>query len=329
MIARLLTLWKSIARWQPVILLAAIGLVIYAYWHTPSYEKFYSQGLKYLVLKQYDRAGTEFMKAISEGQEDGGEAARARMRDAYLLAGEINDLHLGRYARAVELYHEASVAFAHDTLSLIALKRSSEIFRDKLGNAKKAIETDKEIIREFPQTPEAVAAKLRIVKTLLDARDYEQAVVEGQAFLARPPKGSEAHLFMLLGDALASLERYEDAAGMYGRIVGEFPKSDYAKLARFEYGNCLVRLGRLEEALKVFTQVLETYPNPDVVRLRIAETHSRIERAKHPKLDSDVSWLDAKGFKRSGQRQKDAGKNYRTDQAKPALEQPPIGAFSE
>lgn len=310
---RLAAIWHHLGHYRPLLLVGVLGLVLYLYLHTPSYEKFYGRGLTFLVQKQYDRAATEFLKAISEAQEDPSEAARLRLRDAYLLTGEIYDLHLGRYARAVEVYREAALAFRREPVALLALKRAADIYLDKLGNPTKAIELMKDILTDFPASPEAHAAPARILKIYLETHDYEQATIEGRAFLAKAPAADAPGLLMRIGDAYASLERWEEARLAYTRLSREFPKSDLAKLARFEEGNAWVRLGKPADALAVFEDVLQTYPNPDVVRLRIRELKARLAKpAAEAKPLPDKDWGEhgARAYKRHAPRANE--KRYRT-----------------
>jgi len=270
-------------RWWPFLLLLAAGLVYYFFFRTPAYEKYYQKGIQLYSVGQYEKASVEFLKAISEGQEEDVPGATQRVADAYLMAGEIFDLRLGRFNRAVEVYEEFAKDYPTQPKVITARIRQAEIYLEKLNDPRQTVNIYENLIQQWPRNPEVVPLKRKILETYMNMHEFDQAVVEGKTFLEQAEdKRGDVAIRQIVADSLAYLERWDDALLEYKRVVNDFPDSYYAKLAHFEMGNCLVRLNRLEEAMRTYEQALTSYPNPDVVRQRIQKLEQRIKQENKP-----------------------------------------------
>ena len=227
------------SRWMPVVLLVLVAAGAYHLFHVPSYVKYYRRGLNYYAEKEYDRAGTEFLKAASEAREEGGLEAAEIHLNSNMMAGDIHNLHLGRCKRAVEIYNDIIEEFPREPEAAEALWRIGRIYQDRLHRPRQAVRIYKRLIEEWPDHPAARSGPKAVLDIYMSIRDLEQVIIEGRHFLDEDPKrpGAAAIRF-LMGDAQAMFARWEKAVGEYERAERDYPGSYHAKLARFEIGNC-------------------------------------------------------------------------------------------
>ncbi|RJO70553.1 MAG: hypothetical protein C4523_05020, partial [Myxococcales bacterium] len=243
----------DLTRWLPILILAGLAVIAYALFTESSYEKFYKKGLDYYRAGKYERASTEFLKAISEAQEGTSAKARQVLVDSYLLNGEVLDLTLGRYRQAIANYQELADLYPNDPGSRTALLRLAQIQSDKLNQPIEAIRAYKQLIERWPSAPETQPLRRRILESYVAAHEFEQTVVEGRQFLAEQPQAAWApEALFLVADALTYQEKWAEAVQGYVRIRDQFPQSPQARLALFEIGNCQLKLERFAEALQTY-----------------------------------------------------------------------------
>jgi outer membrane protein assembly factor BamD len=205
-------------------------------------KKKYDQGRKYLnyVFETYpnETIGREALLLVADSyfQQKSASAyteARYRYRD-----------YLNRYPGAPNRdYARYQFAFCYD-------KEHETPDRDQTAT-KEAIEQYRALIREFPDSGYAGAARERIrrLSDLLAEHDFGVGYFylrkgSTAAALSRfiqveqryPDFGAKDKLYYYQGVALDRLGRKDEAAGYFGRVVEEFPQSDYAKKSRAEVG---------------------------------------------------------------------------------------------
>lgn len=272
-------MWMSrILRILLVLVIIGAGFHVF---YSPSREKFYKKGIAFYNKGEFERAQTEFMKAISEAQEVDSVESRSLMLDAYLLAGEILDLRLGRTKRAVALYEEMIKLPSSQPKRVDASLRLASIYRDKLFEPEKAIGIYKKLIDSHPHDPRTVNFPKLILEIYMTLHEFEQVISDGEAYLNKDPEQEDAAAIrFMIADANVYLEQYRRALDHYSEVEREYPGSYHARLARFEMGNCLLKLGLHDQALQAYEQALVGYPNPSVVQLRIKETKQRMAQAE-------------------------------------------------
>lgn len=258
-------------------ILALIAFIGYQLFHVPGSRKFYDRGLEYYSKADYKRAGTEFLKAISEAREDGSPEARELLFDAYFLTGEIFDLRLNRHKRAVETYEEALRSSPPGEKIIEFNTRIADIAKEKLNDPRKALAIYRYLLERWPRHPRAGLFHLRLLEAYIALNEVEQAASEGKVFLQRNAKDPyAAAIRFLVADSLAFQEKWAEAKQNYLMTEREYPDSYHARLARFELGNCLLNEKRYADAAKAFEEAIADYPNPKVVRLRIREARKRL-----------------------------------------------------
>lgn len=205
-------------------------------------RKKYDEGRKYLnyVFETYpnETVGREALLMVADSyfQQKTTEAyteARYRYRD-----------YLNRYPGATNRdYARYQFAYCYD-------KEHERPDRDQTAT-REAIEQYRALIREFPDSGYAGAARERIrrLTDLLAEHDFGVGYFylrkgSTAAALSRfiqveqryPDYGSRDKLYYYQAVALERLGRTGEAVTYYGRIVEEFPQSDYAKRAKAKIG---------------------------------------------------------------------------------------------
>ena len=206
-------------------------------------KKKYEQGRKYLsfVFETYpnDPLGREALLMVAdsffkEGGTTGYTEARFRYRD-----------YLNRYPGASRRdYARYQFAFCYD-------KEHETPDRDQTST-REALEQYRVLIREFPDTGYAGAARDRIRKLtdLLAEHEFQVGYFYYRkgatgAALGRftavevryPDYGAKARLFYYEAGALRRLGRPEEADGYLARLLEEYPDGEWAKKARKELKN--------------------------------------------------------------------------------------------
>ncbi len=264
-------------RWLLLILVLVSVGAFYLFLYKPSYQKFYDRGIKRYAEQEYERAATEFLKAISEAEESEAQQAREVLIDASMMTAEIYNLRLGKLQEAIQQYEEVAKNFPHHRKAVLALDEIASIYLNKLDDPRKGIETLVQLVNRVPKPDHVMRYKQRILQAYLSLHEFEQAAIEGLDWLKQEPNApGNGRLLFLVADALGYQAKWQQAIELYKRIENEYPNAPEAKLVHFEIGNCYLKLKRYDEATKAFEKALETYPNADVVRLRIQETKGRL-----------------------------------------------------
>jgi outer membrane protein assembly factor BamD len=205
-------------------------------------KKKYDEGRKYLnyVFETYpnEAMGREALLMVADSYFQQKTAAsyteaRYRYRD-----------YLNRYPGATNRdYARYQFAFCYD-------KEHEKPDRDQTAT-REAIEQYRALIREFPDSGYAGAARERIrrLTDLLAEHDFGVGYFylrkgSTAAALSRfiqveqrfPDYGSRDKLYYYQGTALERLGRKEEAVSYFEKVVEEFPQSEYAKKARSKIG---------------------------------------------------------------------------------------------
>jgi outer membrane protein assembly factor BamD len=201
-------------------------------------KKKWEQGRKYLsyVFETYpnDAVGRDALLLVADSYvKQGGAAAYTEARYRY------RD-YLNRYPDAPRRdYARYQFAYCSD-------KEHGKPDRDQ-SPTREAIQQYQSLIREYPDSPFAGAARERMRQLVDSLAEHEFAV--GYFYMRKGSLGSAMgrfsgleerypdfagrdKLFYYEGKTLTRLGREDEAARYYSRILEEYPKSDYAKRAR-------------------------------------------------------------------------------------------------
>jgi TolA-binding protein len=150
------------------------------------------------------------------------------------------------------------------SLRLKALTRAAQITDTQLGeaHANEALAWYRQIIKDFPTTPEAFDAGVRVAEILhlhfsddLHSEQQLRAVVD-----AFPRQPGVERLLLRAARSAAEGQRYEDAKADATRLLKQYGKSEMAGEAQSLLGEVLHLEGRHAEAAQAYEQVAVRWP---------------------------------------------------------------------
>jgi tetratricopeptide (TPR) repeat protein len=157
--------------------------------------------------------------------------------------------------------------------------RLGECYRglNRIPDAERAFRT---VYTKFPQSPYRLRAGYKRATLFVDTGQFEAAVeLFDRVLKDKPPAEIEAAALFFKADALARMERIEDAAGLLRRVVDRHAGDRYHAYALLKLGQIeAVNRGRPAKALPLFEQAIEA-AGTDRVRaealFQAAEVHFR------------------------------------------------------
>lgn len=211
-----------------------------------------------------------------------------------------------------------------------ALRGAADVYAFELGDARRAVEVYRELIRLCPEAPETLEGRVHLAELLRHHfRDLRGAIAELTAALARnPPASAElsyqvAEMYFELQDyeqcelesarltqkfqtsafvpdalflraqALSMMDgRKAEAQRVFGELLERFPDSKLKPHALFELGRLKADAGEPERAIEVWVEALKTHPSPTVVQDAIARVRSRLRATTPSKVGDAVSAFD-------------------------------------
>lgn len=219
---------------------------------------------------------------------------------------------LGEYKRAVDLLGADSSPEAQ-VLKARVLRSAADTYFYEQKKVREAAVVYRKLIEECPEAPETLDARIILAELLrAQLRDLRGAidVLEG-AIQRNPPQVAELHyqkakLYFELGDypqaeleagklvqryttsawlddalflrgqALAQLERREEAMKAFAELAERLPDSELAPHATFERGRLRMEKGENERAIELWVETLEDHPDPNMVQMAIARLRRRM-----------------------------------------------------
>ncbi|MBJ93170.1 MAG: hypothetical protein CMP23_01705 [Rickettsiales bacterium] len=197
-----------------------------------------------------------------------------------------------------------------------AAYRAAVIYRDALGDSRRAEKAFEECNRRYPMDSWGYSCLVELGDLRRDARRFRAAISSYRAALEQRPRGSLAEhslfhsgrCYLALGEfeqarvewqelgrefpasALlpeVSLERarsfdlqgrYRDALEAYQATLEDHPGGLEEVLAAYGVAESYEQMGMLKEAELAFRSVLERHPNRQAVELKLSSLESRMER---------------------------------------------------
>jgi outer membrane protein assembly factor BamD len=210
---------------------------------------------KALIAKQKYEEGRKYLNHVFETypNETMGREALLLVADSYFKQKKAKDYTEARYRYRDYLNRYPGVPgrdYARYQFALCYDKEHEKPDRDQTAT-REAIEQYRALIREFPDSGYAGAGRERIrqLSDLLAEHDFGvgffylrkgatvAALTRFTALEQRyPDYGAKDKLFFYEATALQRLGRQDEAMRYYGRIIEEFPNSEFARKARSRTG---------------------------------------------------------------------------------------------
>jgi Tfp pilus assembly protein PilF len=211
-------------------------------------EGYYTRGVSYLEVKDYEKAMVEFQRSIKTD---------SKYKMSYYALGVVNDM-LGKYGEAEKFYEEAidldsEFAEAHNALGVIYFKQQK--YKEALKSFQRALAnklyptphvpylnmgdlfmTQKEYakaVEAYRESKRLVNQDITVYKlgmALIAAGNVQEAVSELREGVALSPQNADMRLAL----ALAHLKNGEKKAAVdqFKKVVELAPKTDAARTAQ-------------------------------------------------------------------------------------------------
>jgi TolA-binding protein len=139
------------------------------------------------------------------------------------------------------------------------------------NDAAKAAETYEELLREFPKSAKAGAARVELPELLFAEKRYQQAAELLVAAVNDPslePRLKSVALFRL-GYTYARLNDPAKAAATFDAFAREFPRDSQVAGAISEAGDAYAKLNQLDEAKRHQARVLKEFPRTPAAKVAL------------------------------------------------------------
>ncbi len=192
------------------------------------------------------------------------------------LARRVERLEAGRAASAAGGPGSAAATPREvPSLTVVKLKPKSDP-APKLSVSVPVVEPEADVVSEIleapPSGPSRSQSGSRAADPSLDAEfgeglaalrtgNVSGGIARLQRFAAQNPRHPKAdNALYFAGVGLMAQSDFEEAAGIFERLLSSYPASDEAQAAMLKLAECRVRMKNSREARAVYTQVVNKYP---------------------------------------------------------------------
>jgi TolA-binding protein len=213
-------------------------------------------------------------------RDDGGDTADGVRRGALKLAGDLCAVYLEDARCAAHQYRELVKQYPTSPEAFDARDRLGDLdLRD--GDVRGAIAAWRDQVATAPDRPGADAAQLKVARALLEQGQFHDARVAAAELQSRWPGSKLASAASLLAASTYHLSgRHSDAIAAYDEVERKFHGTQQGAEALFEKGNCLAETGDDERAVAAYTDALVRHDSPEAVQFALQRAERRLQRGK-------------------------------------------------
>lgn len=190
------------------------------------------------------------------------------LREALSRAAQITDYHLsGRALDAVVYYGRLVEQFPGTPEAFDAGVRVAEIYAQRLGQTQKAERQFAAVVDAHRTQPGVERLLVRAARLAADGGRYEAAIDHAQRLLDEYTDSDLApEAQSLVGTALHLAGRHADAVKAFQAVAERWPRTEAAARALFEAGNCLAEGADYAHAIARYLESLPDHPEPMLVQ---------------------------------------------------------------
>lgn len=197
-----------------------------------------------------------------------GEGASPVLLEALSRAAQITDYHLSGHALDAVVYYGRLVEqFPGTPEAFDAGVRIAEIHAQRLGQPQRAERQFAAVVDAHRTQPGVERLLVRAARLAVDGGRYEAARGHAQRLLDEYSDSDLApEAQSLVGTALHLAGRHADAVKAFQAVAERWPRTEAAARALFEAGNCLAEGADYAHAIARYLESLPDHPEPMLVQ---------------------------------------------------------------
>ncbi len=150
-----------------------------------------------------------------------------------------------------------------------------------------SLNTFDSFIKHYPNSKYLAQAQFFVGRCLFYQSDFLKALSQFQPLLSDPRAASfKDGLYYWIAEVHFKGNDYQTAALFYGKVIDNYPKSDFNPQALYSLGRCQLELEKFETAIKSFSRLITEFPNQPIVQsatFDIGETYYRAKEYEKAK----------------------------------------------
>ena len=239
------------------------------------------------LLYQHDYVEAEILlkKLYTQIDQAGSDLNEKEKKQRLIILdrlGKVYALYLRNYKKAIEHYNLLIKDYPETDEAFAARSVLADLYHHKLDNINAAISQYRKTLEFFPRHPEAPEIQLKLVRLYMESKDFSQTRSEVQSLLAQWPNTKHAlHAEFQIGMTYYLESRYSEAITTFETLLKKTKNDpDLSALISFELGNSYESIDEPDKAIEQFYACLAKHPNPLLVQRRIRRARKRIRQVK-------------------------------------------------
>lgn len=226
--------------------------------------------------KKPELALKQYRLALDIIERDESPEAKVLQARALKGAADVYYLELRDFRRAVEVYEELIRDCPEAPESLEARVQLADILQTQFHNLRGAINALVAAIERNP--PQSAELEYRVARLYFELGDFQQVTLEAKKVLKLYETSPYVDDAMLLqAQALAMMEgRQGEGLRVMEQLVEQFPESELVPFALYEMGKAKADFGEREAAITLWVRALGTHPDPKMVQGSINRVRKQI-----------------------------------------------------
>jgi TolA-binding protein len=213
-------------------------------------------------------------------RDQSGDKADQVRRGALKLAGDLCAVYLADPRCAAREYRELVKQYPTSPEAFEARDRLGDLDQ-RAGDIRGAIAAWRDQVATAPDRPGADLAQLKVARALLDQGQFPESRTAAAELQSRWPKSPLAPAAALLAASTWHLSgQHVEAIAAYDAVERKYHGSSQGAEALFEKGNCLAETGDDERAVVAYTDALVRHDSPEAVEFALQRSERRLQRSK-------------------------------------------------
>lgn len=186
----------------------------------------------------------------------------SRLADVYYAIGD-TFANIKEYKNAIAFYEKGLVQFPRYSKAPIYLLTSARMYLDKLKMNEKSILTYNQLVKEYPESQQAVISLSELAVLYEDMKRYQDAIKTYEQLVKEYPKELLAPQSLIqAGNCYEKINDYFNAVAMYLRLDSEYATYKETPKQVFQAGMlCEKELDDINRAIEIYNQIIAKYPN--------------------------------------------------------------------